>query len=174
MYYLCLSRWNSIIRNLDPVSRWGWSQGTAPASIQGGDDISMQWRKSPQELIDLFGNAMPGPPATQRKMFGYPAGFVNGNMFMGLFQENMILRLPENFRADFMNKYGAKLFEPMPGRPMREYVAVPSSVMANKKELAAWIARAFGYGASLKPKSKTSKPKKAVAKAKPPGSTKKK
>jgi TfoX/Sxy family transcriptional regulator of competence genes len=134
----------------------------------------MQWRKSPQELIDLFASMMPGPPAAQRKMFGYPAGFVNGNMFMGLFQESMILRLPENLREDFMSKYGAKLFEPMPGRPMREYVAVPASVMENKKELATWIARAFEFAASLKPKSKTAKPKKASVKKKGSRSSKSK
>ena len=55
----------------------------------------MKWQKSSQGLIDLFESVMPGPPAVQRKMFGYPAGFVNGNMFMGLFQESMILRLPD-------------------------------------------------------------------------------
>jgi TfoX/Sxy family transcriptional regulator of competence genes len=134
----------------------------------------MQWQKSSQELIDLFGSLMPGAPAVQRKMFGYPAGFINGNMFMGLFQDSMILRLPENFREEFMSAYGAKLFEPMPGRPMREYVAVPSSVMANKKELASWISRAFDYGGSLKPKSKTGKSKKAASKEKPARSSKKK
>jgi hypothetical protein len=55
----------------------------------------MKWQKSPQDLVDLFASVMPCPPAVQRKMFGYPAGFINGNMFMGLFQDDMILRLPE-------------------------------------------------------------------------------
>ena len=54
----------------------------------------MKWQTSSQGLVDLFDSVMPGPPAMQRKMFGYAAGFVNGNMFMGLFQESMILRLP--------------------------------------------------------------------------------
>ena len=109
---------------------------------------------------------MPGPPAAQRKMFGYPAGFVNGNMFMGLFQDDMILRLPESGRQALLKVDGAKIFEPMPGRPMREYVAVPPRVIANQKELTSWVSRAFEYGASLKPKSKTSKPKKARTKPK--------
>ncbi len=111
----------------------------------------MQWRKSPQELTDLFASVMPGPPAAQRKMFGYPAGFVNGNMFMGLFQDDMILRLPESHREEFLKLDGAKIFEPMPGRPMREYVAVPPRVMTNRKELVSWVSRALEYGASLKP-----------------------
>jgi TfoX/Sxy family transcriptional regulator of competence genes len=107
-------------------------------------------------------------------MFGYPAAFINGNMFLGLFQDDRILRLPEILRGEFLNRDGAKMFEPMPGRPMREYVAVPPRVMANKKELASWVSRALEYGESLKPKSRTGKPNKADAKAKPPRSSSKK
>src|ERR1700730_2643731 len=124
----------------------------------------MQWRKSPQGLIDLFASVIPGPPVIQRKMFGYPAGFINGNMFMGLFQGNMILRLSESHREEFLKVDGAKIFEPMPGRPMREYVAVPPLVMADKKKLASWVSRALDYGTSLKPKFRTSKAKKAATK----------
>jgi TfoX/Sxy family transcriptional regulator of competence genes len=126
----------------------------------------MKWQKSSQDVIDLFESMFPGPPATQRKMFGYPAGFVNGNMFMGLFQESLILRLPEGPREEFLKVHSAKLFEPMAGRPMREYVGVPQAVMQNKKELAACVAKAFAYGASLKPKSATAMPKKTSSKPK--------
>ena len=126
----------------------------------------MKWQKSSQGLIDFFDTVMPGPPAVQRKMFGYPAGFVNGNMFMGLFQESMILRLPEGPREEFLIVHNAKIFEPMPGRPMREYVAVPPPVLRDRKELTAWVAKAFGYGASLKPKSSAAKPKKTPSKPK--------
>lgn len=126
----------------------------------------MKWQKSSQGLIDLFESVMPGPPAVQRRMFGYPAGFVNGNMFMGLFQESLILRLPTGPREEFLKVYNAKLFEPMAGRPMREYAAVPQSVMRDKKELSAWVARALEYGASLKPKSSAAKPKKSTSKPK--------
>ena len=126
----------------------------------------MKWQKSSQGLVDLFQSVMPGAPAVQRKMFGYPAGFVNGNMFMGLFQESMILRLPTGPREEFLNDHGAKIFEPMAGRPMREYVEVPQSVMRDNKKLTAWVARAYEYGASLKPKSPAAKQKKSSSKSK--------
>jgi TfoX/Sxy family transcriptional regulator of competence genes len=135
--------------------------------------MGMQWRKSPQQLIDLFVSVVPDPPAVQRKMFGYPAAFVNGNMFMSLFQDDMILRLPESLREEFLRVDGAKIFEPMADRPMREYIAVPPQVLADKKKLATWVSRALDYGASLKPKSRASKPKKAGTKAKRPVSAKK-
>ena len=119
----------------------------------------MQWRKSPRELIDLFVSVMPGPPAVQRKMFGYPAGFINGNMFMGLFQDDMILRLPESLREEFLKKEGAKIFEPMPGRPMREYVVVPPSVGRSAAQLDGWLNKALAYAQSLPPKAAKAKRK---------------
>ncbi len=136
--------------------------------------MPMQWRKSPQDLIDLFSSVVPGPPVVQRKMFGYPAAFVNGNLFMSLFQDDMILRLPEGLREELLKVDGAKIFSPMPGRPMREYVAVPQRVMENKKELASWVSRALEYGESVKPKSRASKPMKAGTKPKRPVPSKKK
>src|SRR6266581_8372512 len=130
--------------------------------------MPMQWRKSPQDLIDLFSSVVPGPPVVQRKMFGYPAAFVNGNLFMSLFQDDMILRLPEGLREELLEVDGAKIFSPMPGRPMREYVAVPPGILANQKQLASWVSRALEYGASLKPKLRASKPKKEGTKPKRP------
>src|SRR5579859_4616972 len=144
----------------------------------------MQWRKSSQQLIDTCDAVVPGPPATPRKMFGYPAAFVTGNMFMGLFQEDMILRLPEAERSELL-KVGGRIFEPMPGRPMREYVAVPPALLASHEKLRPCVAKALEYGASLKPKpgkpkpgkSKTEKSKsgkaKSVGRATPKGKARK-
>jgi TfoX/Sxy family transcriptional regulator of competence genes len=110
-------------------------------------------RKSPPELIAIFESVMPGPPAVPRKMFGYPAAFVNGNLFMSLFQEQMILRLPEELRAKLLAD-GWSRFEPMPGRPMGEYMALPESLLNRDKELRQWVIKALTYGESLKPKAK--------------------
>ena len=60
------------------------------------------WSKSSPGLVEVFEAVFPGPPAIARQMFGYPAGFVNGNMFMGLHQENMVLRLPDGPRAELL------------------------------------------------------------------------
>ena len=115
----------------------------------------MKWQKSPPELVELFASVLPGPPATGRKMFGYPAGFVNGNLFMSLFEDRFVLRLPEASRQELLQQSGASVLEVMKGRPMKEYVSVPKSMLKDRKELDAWIAKALTYGASLKPKTKT-------------------
>lgn len=124
----------------------------------------MKWRKPSEELIKLFEEVTPGPPATAKKMFGFPAAFVNNNMFMGLHQENMILRLPEGSRAELL-KMNAQIFEPMPGRPMREYVVVPPSLLRDRNKLASWVQKALEYGSSLPPKAGKKSSQKSAGKA---------
>lgn len=114
------------------------------------------WKKSSEDLVELFENVFPGPPAEQRKMFGYPAGFVNGNMFTGLFQEQFFVRLDEKERTELLKTSGARIFEPMSGRPMKEYVVLPPSIRSNSRNLSSWVNKALEYGKSLPSKSKTS------------------
>lgn len=126
----------------------------------------MDFRKSPQSLIDAFAAVVPGPPAQQRKMFGYPAAFVNNNMFMGLFAESMMVRLPEELRNPLLRLEGAKMFEPMPGRPMREYVVLPAPLIADRTQLAEWVAKSFDYARSLPAKTSRIKPAQGKSAAK--------
>jgi TfoX/Sxy family transcriptional regulator of competence genes len=82
-------------------------------------------------------------------MFGYPASFVNGNMFAGLFQDEMFLRLNDTDRAAIRKQYGTQLFEPMPGRPMRGYVLVPRYVLKSPRLLREWLNKGMEYAKSL-------------------------
>ena len=127
----------------------------------------MKWRKSPPELIAAFDAAFPASPAQRRQMFGYPAGFVNGNMFTGLHQENWMVRLGEAELAALLKLPGAKPFEPMPGHVMRSYGVLPPSVIADAKALKTWLGKALAYAGSLPPKAgKAKKPKVKPAKPK--------
>jgi TfoX/Sxy family transcriptional regulator of competence genes len=132
------------------------------------------WSKSPQELVEVFEAVMPGFPAVARKMFGYPAGFVNGNMFMGLHEHRFVVRLPEGERAELLGLEGAETFEPMAGRPMREYVVVPATLAADPARLEPWVAKALAYAAALPPKAPRdpkSKVPKGRSQPKPTGAT---
>jgi TfoX/Sxy family transcriptional regulator of competence genes len=116
----------------------------------------MAWTKSPQSLIDLFDKSVPSSPnVSRRKMFGYPAAFANGNLFIGLHQSDFIMRLSEADRARFGAQYGERIFEPMQGRPMREYVRLPEELLADARKRASWIKRSLGYAEGVKPKLKT-------------------
>ena len=125
---------------------------------------AMQWKKTAPELAARFDRAAPKDPRVVRKpMFGYPALFLNGNLFASTFQDKVIARLPEADRARAV-RAGTTQFEPMPGRPMKEYVVVPATDVAKPAALAKWIERARAYAATLPAKEK--KPaKKSVKKA---------
>jgi TfoX/Sxy family transcriptional regulator of competence genes len=110
--------------------------------------------KPPAALVDVFQRAVADLPNVQsRQMFGYPAAFTKTQMFAGLFQDKMIVRLSDADREAARHD-GARPFEPMPGRPMREYVVVPDAVRASPSTLRAWLAKAHDYAASLAPKKK--------------------
>src|SRR5207248_650055 len=100
-------------------------------------------------LEKIFEEAFPDDPrAERRKMFGFPSGVVNGNMFGGLFEKDVILRLGEADRHLMVNDYGAAQFEPM-GRSMKGYVTVPPDIVAEPERLREWVQRAFEFAAAL-------------------------
>lgn len=114
----------------------------------------MEWKRAPAGLVRRFEDVIRGfPQAKPRKMFGYPAAFVNGNMMAGLFQDSMMVRLSADDLVAFREATGAALFEPMPGRVMREYAVVPSSVVKSDAKLRRVLADALRYTSSLPAKT---------------------
>ena len=101
------------------------------------------WGKAPVELVERFTEILAEVPgATTRKMFGYPAGFANGYMFTGLFEDRWIIRLPPEAITE-LEALGGEPFSPMPGRPMRGYLAMPPSLVADREALQTWLDRAL-------------------------------
>jgi TfoX/Sxy family transcriptional regulator of competence genes len=89
---------------------------------------------------------------TVRPMFGSVAAFAGGQMFMCLFADELYFRLGEDDRSGLKADGGLAL-EPMPGRPMREYVGLTEwqSRMVLARD---WAERALAYAISLGPKKK--------------------
>ena len=88
-------------------------------------DFFMECKKAPQELVDFIMDKMKDKNCDYKKMFGYPAFFVNGNMFVGVHGDKLFLRLSDADMADIMKDYKVTAFEPMPGRAMKGYVVLP-------------------------------------------------
>jgi TfoX/Sxy family transcriptional regulator of competence genes len=123
---------------------------------------SSQWKPSPEGLVRTFQQAIQSIPEVQaKKMFGYPAAFIDGHLFAGLHQDSMILRLSDDDQATFLKQKGSRVFEPMAGRPMRGFVVVPPSMIESDEHLSKWIARAHSYTKSLPPKPPKTSRKKA-------------
>jgi len=116
-----------------------------------------KWKPAPREAATALEVATSGlPGAEPRKMFGYSCVFAKGNMFAGLHEAGMVLRLPGKQRTEFLRLKGAKQFEPMPGRVMREYVVVPKVLLESPKGLRAWVEKSLTYVSSLPAKPKKS------------------
>jgi TfoX/Sxy family transcriptional regulator of competence genes len=94
-----------------------------------------------------------------KKMFGQPAAFANGNLFFGVFGENLFVRLSEPDREDAKKTSGFTPFEPMPGRAMKEYWVLPPSVLEDRAEARRWLRLSLTYVVSLPPKQRPSKSK---------------
>jgi TfoX/Sxy family transcriptional regulator of competence genes len=119
----------------------------------------MPWGKPSPELARKLDDAVAtaaeaaGVQVELKPMFGCPAYFTNGNMFAGVHQSSLMLRLPEEGRAE-VAALGGGPFEPMPGRPMKEYVVLPRGVLDDAAATAEWVRRGAEYAASLPPKVK--------------------
>ncbi len=119
--------------------------------------MSPKLPKPSEQAREFFSSVVPDQPNVKVKpMFGQLAAFVNGNMFMGLFGDAIILRLPEADRAA-VTKAGGGPFDPMGGLPMKEYVMMPTAWLSQKRTLNKWIARSLDHTEEMpvkKPKSR--------------------
>jgi TfoX/Sxy family transcriptional regulator of competence genes len=111
----------------------------------------------PNAKVALYEQLIATNPEIERKGDANPYTSVNGNMFTMLHQgERLAIRLPEEEREKFLKKYKTALFEAH-GAVMKEYVAVPDSLLAKTKELKKYLDLSYTYAKTLKAKPTTKK-----------------
>ncbi|HYJ11071.1 MAG TPA: TfoX/Sxy family protein, partial [Polyangiaceae bacterium] len=99
------------------------------------------------------------PRAEPRKMFGYDAAFVNGNMAVGLWANTCVLKLAEAHREQLVKSGHAVPFMPGKNMKMGAWLELSEELANDPEELLAWSARAIDYVATLPPKAlKAKKP----------------
>ena len=116
--------------------------------------------KSPPELVERFAAILDRyPDAERKKMFGYPAAFVAGNMATGLFADRWVVRVPDE-GADEARGRGASTFEVMPGKPMKSFLVIPPADVASDAAIEAWVELGLANAAGLAPKEAGAKRRK--------------
>jgi TfoX/Sxy family transcriptional regulator of competence genes len=99
--------------------------------------------KPSEQAKAAFSKLVPAEPTvTMKPMFGNLAAFVNGNMFAGLFGEDLFVRLPDD-ESVHVRKQGGRDFEPMPGHAMKGYVTVPGNWRTKPDPIVVWIKRSL-------------------------------
>jgi hypothetical protein len=106
--------------------------------------------KSPPALVARFDAvAARHPDAERRRMFGYPALFVGGNLATSLYEDRWVVRLFEDDLDRLLAMDGAAPFSPMPGRSMKGWASLPPEVVDDDAALDPWLERAFAFAGSL-------------------------
>jgi TfoX/Sxy family transcriptional regulator of competence genes len=119
----------------------------------------MQIPKPTEGDKDYFRSILPPDPRVEVKpMFGNIAGFVNGNMFAGLFGSDVGVKLSDSDREQLLAEGGGP-FGPAE-RPMGGYVSLPASWRDDPAKGVRWTERALAHVATLPAKApKNPKPK---------------
>ena len=89
-----------------------------------------------------------------RKMFGYDAVFVNGNMAVGLWQNTCVVKVSPADQAALLKRGQAVPFAPMKDRIMTGWLELSEDLAHDPEELLAWSQRAVTFIATLPPKVK--------------------
>ncbi|MEW5722097.1 MAG: TfoX/Sxy family protein [Thermodesulfobacteriota bacterium] len=122
----------------------------------------MAWKKVSPQQAHLLEKALEKFDQEKRPMFGCPAYFVHGQWFAGVHEDNILVKLDEQGRNQIFAQYPeAALFEPFPGRTMKEFVVLPAAVIENETEFEGWLRRAYDYARSRPPKEKKTRNRKS-------------
>ena len=113
-------------------------------------------QESPVERVALYDKLIATRPEIERKGDANPYTSLNGNMFTLLHQGKLAIRLSEDEREKFLKKYKTNLFEAY-GTVMKEYVAVPDSLLEKTRELTKYLDLSYEYAKTLKAKPTTKK-----------------
>jgi hypothetical protein len=87
----------------------------------------------------------------ERKMFGGIAFMLNGNVLVGVMNDDLIVRVDAAESEDALSQPGARPFD-YTGRPMKGWLFVGPSGCGSDADLGGWIERAMGFVTTLPPK----------------------
>ena len=123
----------------------------------------MKMPRPSEEVKAAFSKLVPDEPAvTLKPMFGQLSAFVNGNMFCGIFGEDLMVRLPEPEIAA-VKQQGGRDFEPMAGHKMSGYVIVPGDWRAKPAPAVVLVKRALAHTRGMPAKAPKKPPAKKAA-----------
>lgn len=126
----------------------------------------MKMPRPSEDAKATFAKLVPDEPAiTLRPMFGQISAFVNGNMFCGLFGDELVVRLPDAEITE-VKRRGGRDFEPVAGHKMGGYVMVPGDWRTKPAPAVALIRRSLAVTRTMPAKApkKRAATKKATAK----------
>ena len=119
------------------------------------------WAKKDEALIERVDGLLSTAPVRRKNMFGTSAWFLESNdmMFVGAWGEGVMVRIGESRTSTLIESGEAEPFDPMGGKPMREYVYLNEERIAEDDDLLEWLDEASEFAGSLPPKKQRSRKK---------------
>lgn len=121
-----------------------------------------RWPEMDKDLEDRIDSLLAAMPVRRKKMFGTSAWFMESNdqMFSGVWADGITVRVGEDAANSLVDNGNADRFDPMGGRPMREYVYVNGEKIAEDSDLMQWLERGAKFAGTLPAKQRRSRKKK--------------
>ncbi|WP_151481707.1 TfoX/Sxy family protein [Streptomyces albicerus] len=91
------------------------------------------------------------PDVTEKRMFGGIAFLHRGNMAVGVSGDDLMVRVGPDATDTALSRPGTRVFD-MTGRPMRGWILVAGSALAEDDVLGDWVDEGHAFAASLPPK----------------------
>lgn len=117
------------------------------------------WATKDEALIERVDGLLAAAPVRRKNMFGSSAWFLESNdmMFAGAWGDSIMVRLGAERTSNLIDAGQADWFDPMGGKPMREYVLLNSDHIAEDAVLIRWLEEASNFAGALPPKKKKSR-----------------
>ncbi|WP_406411555.1 TfoX/Sxy family protein [Streptomyces sp. NBC_01614] len=91
------------------------------------------------------------PEISEKRMFGGLAFLHRGNMAVGVTGGDLMVRVGPDATDAALARPGARIFD-MTGRPMRGWIVVEGTAVAEDEALGAWVDEGRAFAAGLPPK----------------------
>jgi len=104
-----------------------------------------------EKLAERIRNQLGKVPFVEKKMFGGVGFLVHGNMAVGVYKEDMIVRVDPEKHTKLLKKAHTKIFN-ITGNPMKGWLLVEPDGVKTSAQINSWIKEGVEFALSLPPK----------------------
>jgi hypothetical protein len=101
-----------------------------------------------EKLAQRIRSELEDIPFVEKKMFGGVGFLVHGNMAVGVYKEDMIVRVNPDRHEKLLKKKHTRVFD-ITGRPMKGWLMVEPDGCKPAKQLSAWVKEGFEFALTL-------------------------
>src|SRR5215475_14160127 len=86
---------------------------------------------------------------TEKAMFGGLAMMIDGNMAVGVFKDDLLVRTDPAEQDNLLAEPGARMFDMVKQRPMKGWIVVDAEHCGDDDDFERWVGRGLAYARSL-------------------------